>query len=356
MNTTLIMSGIHLGNENVVIDNTETISPSLAAKREIEIRDINRENQGDVINELERLKGLLMKWNIHADPKPRPLHIDYDDYGPDRRKEYQQAKDDYYKDYMDNCKELNINIKNLQGINTQLCIDGKKEEDDIKIKEGTFYSADDQKVIDEQNEKRRESKRIANAKQYEKNQQKIKDKNKIKNLQKKVNTLTDGIDANNINSHLIKTRCIIKPMCVCGKLCDVTKFETIKKHSKCQKHLLFKSIIKLIHYKRGGEFHGGRNLKRVIKRLEAKYLGYKKVVRVLVDGKSKTIIDKTDKDIIKLWNDSAHEFDENKANQPRESYIDLNRNEDGKFIPTDNYQCNLFLCRVNLNKTVFLSY
>ena len=141
-------------------------------------------------------------------------------------------------------------------------------------------------------------------------------------------------------------------MCVCGKLCDVTKFETIKKHSKCQKHLLFKSIIKLIHYKRGP----GRKLKRVIKKLEADYLGYKKVVRVLVDGKSKTNIDKTDKDIIKLWNDKAHEIDENKAYQPRKSYIDLNRNEDGKFIPTDNYQSNLFLCRVNLNKTVFLSY
>ena len=342
MNTTLIMSGIHLGNENVVIDNTETISPSLAAKREIEIRDINRENQGDVINELERLKGLLMKWNIHADPKPRPLHIDYDDYGPDRRKEYQQAKDDYYKDYMDNCKELNINIKNLQGINTQLCIDGKKEEDDIKIKEGTFYSADDQKVIDEQNEKRRESKRIANAKQYDKNQQKIKDKNKIKNLQKKVNTLTDGIDANNINSHLIKTRCIIKPMCVCGKLCDVTKFETIKKHSKCQKHLLFKSIIKFIHFKRGG-YNGGRKLKRVIKKLEADYLGYKKVVRLLVDGRSKTIIDKTDKDIIKLWNDSAHEIDENETHLPRESYIEK------KDTSTDFYQDSLLICRWRKN-------
>jgi len=355
MNTTLIMSSIHLGNENVVIDNTETISPSLAAKREIDIRNIDMKNQKDVINEIDRLKCLLIKWNIHADPKPRPLHIDYDDYGPNRRKEYQQAKDDYYKDYMDNCKDLNNNIKSLQGINTQLCIDEKKIEDEIKIKEGTFYSADDQKVIDEQNEKRRESKRIANAKQYEKNQQKIKDKNKIKNLQKKVNTLTDGIDANNINSHLIKTRCIIKPMCVCGKLCDVTKFETIKKHSKCQKHLLFKSIIKLIHYKRGG-YNGGRKLKRVIKKLEADYLGYKKVVRVLVDGRSKTNIDKTDKDIIKLWNDKAHEIDENKCYQPRESYIDLNRNEDGKFIPTDNYQSNLFLCRVNLNKTVFPSY
>ena len=175
MNTTLIMSSIHLGNENVVIDNTETISPSLAAKREIDIRNIDMKNQKDVINEIGRLKELLMKWNIHADPKPRPLHIDYDDYGPNRRKEYQQAKDDYYKDYMDNCKDLNNNIKNLQGINTQLCIDEKKIEDEIKIKEGTFYSADDQKVIDEQNEKRRESKRIANAKQYEKNQQKIKE-------------------------------------------------------------------------------------------------------------------------------------------------------------------------------------
>ena len=40
MNTTLIMSSIHLGNENVVIDNTETISPTDQGQ-EIDIRDID---------------------------------------------------------------------------------------------------------------------------------------------------------------------------------------------------------------------------------------------------------------------------------------------------------------------------
>ena len=290
---------------NSIIKENVIISAPDQGKKEIDIRNVDMKNQKDVINELERLKCLLMKWNIHADTKPPPLHIKIEDYGT--RPEYQQAKDDYYKDYNDTCRDLNNNIKNLQGINTKLCIDEKKEEDDIKIAEGNFYSADEQKIIDEQRQIIKDKRKEYNAKSYDKN----KDKNKRKNNLKKIKQ--NKIAVAGIDPKMVRKGVAIKPLCQCGRLCNIHDMESMKEHSVNEKHLLFKSVIQLIHYKRKT-----KKLKRVIDKINNDYIKYKTVERV--DGK--TITSKTDKNIIKLYKDYLRPFDENITHKQREAYIE----------------------------------
>lgn len=290
---------------NSIIKENVIISAPDQGKKEIDIRNVDMKNQKDVINELERLKCLLMKWNIHADTKPPPLHIKIEDYGT--RPEYQQAKDDYYKDYNDTCRDLNNNIKNLQGINTKLCIDEKKEEDEIKIAEGNFYTADEQKIIDEQRQIIKDKRKEYNAKSYDKNKEKNKRKNNLKKIKQ------NKIAVVGIDPKMVRKGVAIKPLCQCGRLCNIHDMESMKEHSVNEKHLLFKSVIQLIHYKRKT-----KKLKRVIDKINNDYIKYKTVERV--DGK--TITNKTDKNIIKLYKDYLRPFDENITHKQREAYIE----------------------------------
>ena len=290
---------------NSIIKENVIISRPDQGKKEIDIRNVDMKNQKDVINELERLKCLLMKWNIHADTKPPPLHIKIEDY--ETRAEYQQAKDDYYKDYNDTCRDLNNNIKNLQGINTKLCIDEKKEEDDIKIAEGNFYTADEQKIIDEQRQIIKDKRKEYNAKSYDKNKEKNKRKNNLKKIKQ------NKIAVVGIDPKMVRKGVAIKPLCQCGRLCNIHDMESMKEHSVNEKHLLFKSVIQLIHYKRKT-----KKLKRVIDKINNDYIKYKTVERV--DGK--TITSKTDKNIIKLYKDMLRPFDENITHKQREAYIE----------------------------------
>ena len=294
---------------NSIIKENVIISPPDQGKKETDIRNIDMKNQKDVINEIERLKCLLMKWNIHADIKPPPVHIKIEDY--ERRADFQQAKDDYYKDYMDTCKELNNNIKNLQGINTQLCFDEKKEEDEIKIAQGNFYTADEQKIIDEQRQIMKDKRKEYNAKSYDKNKEKNKRKKNLKKIkQNKISVV--GIDPK-----MVRKGVAIKPLCQCGRLCNVHDMESMKEHSVIEKHNLFKSVIKLIHYKRKT-----KKIKPVIDKINNDYNKFKTVERVEVEGKSITLTNKTDKDIIKLYKDYIRPFDENLTHKPREAYME----------------------------------
>ena len=294
---------------NSIIKENVIISPPDQGKKETDIRNVDMKNQKDVINEIERLKCLLMKWNIHADIKPRPVHIKIEDY--ERRADFQQAKDDYYKDYMDTCKELNNNIKNLQGINTQLCFDEKKEEDEIKIAQGNFYTADEQKIIDEQRQIMKDKRKEYNAKSYDKNKEKNKRKKNLKKIkQNKISVV--GIDPK-----MVRKGVAIKPLCQCGRLCNVHDMESMKEHSVIEKHNLFKSVIKLIHYKRKT-----KKIKPVIDKINNDYNKFKTVERVEVEGKSITLTNKTDKDIIKLYKDYIRPFDENLTHKPREAYME----------------------------------
>ena len=294
---------------NSIIKENVIISPPDQGKKETDIRNVDMKNQKEIIKELERLKCLLMKWNIHADIKPPPVHIKIEDY--ERRADFQQAKDDYYKDYMDTCKELNNNIKNLQGINTQLCFDEKKEEDEIKIAQGNFYTADEQKIIDEQRQIMKDKRKEYNAKSYDKNKEKNKRKKNLKKIkQNKISVV--GIDPK-----MVRKGVAIKPLCQCGRLCNVHDMESMKEHSVIEKHNLFKSVIKLIHYKRKT-----KKIKPVIDKINNDYNKFKTVERVEVEGKSITLTNKTDKDIIKLYKDYIRPFDENLTHKPREAYME----------------------------------
>ena len=294
---------------NSIIKENVIISPPDQGKKETDIRNIDMKNQKDVINEIERLKCLLMKWNIHADIKPRPVHIKIEDY--ETRAEYQQAKDDYYKDYNDTCRDLNNNIKNLQGINTQLCFDEKKEEDEIKIAQGNFYTADEQKIIDEQRQIMKDKRKEYNAKSYDKNKEKNKRKKNLKKIKQNIISVV-GIDPK-----MVRKGVAIKPLCQCGRLCNVHDMESMKEHSVIEKHNLFKSVIKLIHYKRKT-----KKIKPVIDKINNDYNKFKTVERVEVEGKSITLTNKTDKDIIKLYKDYIRPFDENLTHKPREAYME----------------------------------
>ena len=294
---------------NSIIKENVIISPPDQGKKETDIRNIDMKNQKEIIKELERLKCLLMKWNIHADIKPPPVHIKIEDY--ERRADFQQAKDDYYKDYMDTCKELNNNIKNLQGINTQLCFDEKKEEDEIKIAQGNFYTADEQKIIDEQRQIMKDKRKEYNAKSYDKNKEKNKRKKNLKKIKQNIISVV-GIDPK-----MVRKGVAIKPLCQCGRLCNVHDMESMKEHSVIEKHNLFKSVIKLIHYKRKT-----KKIKPVIDKINNDYNKFKTVERVEVEGKSITLTNKTDKDIIKLYKDYIRPFDENLTHKPREAYME----------------------------------
>ena len=319
---------------NSIIKENVIISAPDQGKKEIDIRNIDMKNQKDVINELERLKCLLMKWNIHADIKPPPLHIKIEDYGT--RAEYQQAKDDYYKDYNDTCKGLNNNIKNLQGINTQLCMDEKKEEDDIKIKEGTFYNADEQEILDERAQavadKKKEKRKEYNSNDYANHKGERKRKAELKKIKNR-NALVKNLDPKMIYNGLS-----IKPLCPCGRLCDIHYLETIKEHSVNIKHKLFKSVLKLIHYRRQN-----KRLLPIIKKINKDYIEYKTVVREKIDGKSRTITNKPDREIVKLYTVYLRSFDENETHLPRESYIEK------KDTSTEFYQDSLLICRWRKN-------
>ena len=309
--------------ENVII------SPTDQGIREIDIRNINMKNLQEITEELDRLKTVRMKWNIHTPPKP---NINFDDYGNEKRKEYQEAKDKFYLDYKTTCQDVNENIKNLQKINTDLCFEVKKEEDDVKIANGTFFSADEQAYLEQEEAYRKESKAEANAKYYDNNKEKIKKKRRRKIIKEKRNFKPEGVDPK-----MMRGGVMIKPLCQCGRLCDIANIKTIEKHSQNDKHLLFKSVIKYIHFKRQN-----KKLKKVIKKINDDYIKFKKVERKDEDGVRKTGVTKKDIDIIKLYNSYLRPCDENITHQPREPYIN-------KVEYNEDYEVEVFDLRFQVN-------
>ena len=311
------MNSIHLTvKENEVINNPEPISQPEQGNDEIEIREINEENQEEVLKEMRRLIEVRMKYNIHTPPKPD--HIKFEDYGFENKAKYTAEKKRWYNDYKTKCQLVENNITRLNGLNTFLCFEKRKKEDEIKIKNGTYYSMDEQEYIEQQKQEAKEAKKRKNnnAKYYEHNKTSILLKHKIKNLDIKIKEI-DELKKTDPNV-LTRGANIIKPLCLCGRQCDVTKITTIKKHSNIEKHRLFKSIIALIHYKR----RNGAKLKPIIDKLNNDYIDYKRVVREKRNGKSVTITNKTDKEVIQLYGDYLNPIDENETHQPRKSYIE----------------------------------
>ena len=319
-------------SENVIIKNE--IPPTEQGKREIDIRDINMENQKEIIDEIDRLKGYTIKWNIYADPKPPPVHIKWEDYGSERRAEFQAAKDDYYRGYTKTCQDLINNLKKLRNINTELCFNQKKKEDEIKIRDGTFYNAEEQEYLKEKKKKQKETRSERNARYYENNKDKIKKKTTVKKLKKNAQECV-GLDPK-----MIRGGKFIKPLCVCGRICDIRTVTSIGEHQSnpnIEKHLLFKSIIKLIHYRRKN-----KKLKPIINKLNDDYIIYKKSARRDIDGVSTVMVNKKDKEIIKLYTDYLRPINENETHQPREPYIE-------RVEYTDDYKDAAFVLRHEIN-------
>ena len=274
--------------------------------------EIDESNSQHVIERINMLVVERAKYNIENIPSPtmikRENYID--------TSSYKAAKEEYFSSYKNEYKKLDNEIKRLREINTKICFEDKKEIDKKAIDAGTFYSNDEYKYLNEKVERRLETSKKASKVYYEKNRDEIKLKRKIKQH----NLALEEIQKNKLSKYdnpLITTNKIIKPICLCGKKCDVIKFSNLQKHSNCDKHQLFKSVIALIHYKRQD-----KKLKNVIDKLNKDYINYKKVVRVHECGRSRTITNKTDKDIIQLYKDFVRPMNENISHQLKPSYIE----------------------------------
>jgi len=307
------MDIIHLTAENVVISNEPYISET--DQDEDDIRPIDMKSQKEVREELERLRKLGGTYP-NKDNIPSPTHIiraEYDDV-----KDYQAAKDKYFKAIRDKCQKLSGNLKILHDLNTELCREAKKKDDEEAIKNGTFYNPDELeylKVINDKRAKRAEQINNASKKYYHKNKEKI----KMKNQETKINDELADINVTEYNKHLIKKFKIIKPLCLCGGECNIANEKKFKEHSTKRKHQLFKSVIRLIHYNRRS-----RKLKPVITKINQQLKDYKRVVRIKCErtGKSHTVTNKTEKETIIYYTDLVEPIDENLTHQPRKSYIE----------------------------------
>jgi hypothetical protein len=307
------MDIIHLTAENVVISNEPYISDP--DQSEDDIRPIDMKSQKEVREELDRLRKLGGTYpNIHNIPSPTHIiRAEYDDV-----KDYQAAKDKYFKAIRDKSQKLSGNLKKLHDLNTELCREAKKKDDEEAIKNGTFYTPDDLEYIRLMKIKRENrAEQINNSakKYYANNKDKIKAVLKKKRAEEKL----DGVETNEFIKHLIKMSEVIKPLCLCGKRCEVITQKDLIKHSKLTKHQLFKSIIRLIHYNRRN-----RKLKGVINKINQQLKDYKRVVRNKCErtGKSFTVTNKTEKETIIYYNDLVEPIDENLTHQPRKSYIE----------------------------------
>lgn len=292
------MDNIHFKKqENVIISKVEPIFNACPAD-EIEIRPIDANDTSQILMEIERLTALTTKYNKYKD-EPRE-HIKRQDY--ESVSLYKAAKDLNRKDYYDKCHKLEGHITLLRNKNTALC----RERVEKKPK---VYTHDEMEYLKQRNEKRAQQVRNANAKYYESNRDKIQIKRQIKK-QKEIIKETENIDE--YNRVLIKTNKIIHPLCVCGRRCNIIDFKSVIKHSNIVKHKLFKSVIALIHYwRRNG------TVKNAINKINNNFIDFKRVVR---EG-TVTLTNKTDKEIIDLYNAYLQPIDENKTHQPRPSYI-----------------------------------
>ncbi len=265
------------------------------------IKSIDETNACELLNEIDRLTKERSKYNINEIPRPDIKKEDYTSI-----LYYVKAKELYRETYKKEHQILNDEIKRLNDINTNLCIENKKKQDEKAKEEGTFYNADELEYLREQKDKKC-SRKEAQQKYYKKNKDKLKSNSIARQIIEKQNQIKSV--ANEHNKHLLKTNELIRPLCCCGRRCDVTKFKTIKTHSEKIKHQLFKSIIRLVHYERRN-----KRIKKVIDKINNDLIYFKKYERTRKghSGKSIVLMNKTDKDIVEFYNDLVGEIDENK--------------------------------------------
>lgn len=266
--------------------------------------NIDETNGLDILNEIKSLTVERNKYNIHDIPSPNHLkRVDFAD-----TKAYKRAKDVYFEAYKNTYNNINNEIKRLHSINSNLCIEIKKKEDDKAIEEGTFYNNAEQEYLAIEKEYKSEVRKSVNIKYYESNKKQLKLKALMKAHKAKIPHINlIKKEKGNVFNHLLLANEIINPMCPCGKRCDVVNFKNLQKHFKIQKHQLFKSIIKLVHYKRLKQ-----NINIITTNINNELIYFKKVVRVKKENKSITLTNKTESEIINYYNALLDDFDENK--------------------------------------------
>lgn len=278
----------------------------------IVIKSIDETNASELLNEIDRLSKERSKYNINEIPRP---NIKKEDFTSTLY--YVKAKELYRETYKKEYQMLTDELKRLNDINTNLCIENKKKQDEKAKEEGTYYNADELQYLKEKEEIRKISRKETQKKYYEGNKEKLRKQTLIKKCKEYENKIKSV--ANEHNKHLITSKRIINPLCICGKRCDVINFKNFEKHPKLIKHQLFKSIIRLVHYERRN-----KRIKKVIDKINNDLIYFKKYSRtdkehITMSGKRKdkvekttVLINKTDKEIIKFYNDLVGEIDENK--------------------------------------------
>jgi len=294
--------------ENVVISSHHKPATD---NPEYEMRDIDMDSKDAVKNERARITELMGRYKYFETPR---APVDVEDYRTENsfdRDGYKKAKEDWRKQYVKERQQLAAVARKLDQQNTYLCQKSKEEQDAEAIKNGTFYNADELEVLDDVKKKRQQQLRDASNRHYEKNKNKIQIKRKLKMLNEKL----EDMDNKEFNQKLVKTMIIIKPQCLCGCAVNVTKLKDIKTHSKLVKHQLFKSIIKLVHYKRRQ-----RKLINVVGEVNKCLADGKRLERFKRDdGEWGTKMERPNKDTIIYFNDQCVRFDESSIPKPRPS-------------------------------------
>jgi len=206
--------------------------------------DIDMNCKVAVIKERERIVKIMSGYSYFETPR---APFDMKDYGYERKAEYIKDKADWRANYIRERDKIYEAARILEQRVTALCREEKKEEDDEAIANGTFYNADELAVLDERTKsKRQDQLGAASKKYYHKNKAKVTLRRNIKKQQEEL----AAMENKDVNKKLIKLSGIIKPACLCGGPVNITVFKDVKKHSNLIKHQLFKSIIRLVHYKR----------------------------------------------------------------------------------------------------------
>lgn len=228
--------------ENVVIPSQH--NPKVPTNKDIYLSDINMESKEAVLNERDRIVNLMGEYNYFQTPR---APFDYNDYGFERKKQYIKDKEDWRLNYVKERGKLSEIARKLEQQITYLCRKQKAVEDKEAIKEGTFYNPDELAVIDEMKKEHRNIQlQEASRKYYHKNKAKVTLKRNIKKKQEEL----AAMENKDVNKKLCNLYGVVKPFCLCGGPVNITAFKDIKKHSNLIKHQLFKSVIRLVHFKR----------------------------------------------------------------------------------------------------------
>ena len=265
------------------------------------IKNIDETCPIELLNEIIILKAQRNKYNPFDIPSPNINRKDFVD-----GKAYTKAKELYRVTYKKEYNILNDEIARLSDINTNICIEQKKKIDAKAMEDGTYYNHNEIAHIEEKHGIRKLKRKKAQQDYYNKNKEKLINDSlayKIAAAQNRIKLLTTQH-----TQHLLKTNEIISPVCPCGRRCDVINFKSLVKHSSIVKHQIFKSIIGLVYYQRQN-----KRIKKVITKINNDLHMFKKNIRIKNDkGDSVVVLNKTDKEIYKLYNDMVGEIDESK--------------------------------------------